>query len=1498
MGDFSRDTNDPKRHYSGVLMQQGRVQLDADWNEQLALQLYRTELEARDVIGACGVPKKVGGFEIGLAPGGQDLTISPGRMYAGGLLCESDATHVPIRFVPNAPTRVEVDNLWVDGAALAQGQWVEISAANRTGTDLLRITAVDTQQRRLTLSASVSAYQNAGPARIRRVTTLLTQPDYPANSIADLIIGAPSTVASPPQGALGSPPPGALADGFYLVFLQAWKREITALDDPHIREVALGGPDTATRLKNVWQVRLLRVAPSSPPSSPIASPPGAELSCKSSFSEWDALLSAPTGSLNARTKPPEDDKDPCLLPPTAGYTRLENQLYRVEVQRGGERHEATFKWSRDNAVVRTSITNVNGAVLTVADVGRDEVLGFAGGQWVEITDEESVLKGRPRQLAQIDKIDPTTREVTLKTTPAGLAGRKNLQLVRWDQTADAGAEGVAMTGDWIDLEGGVQVLFADGSYRAGDFWLIPARTATGEIEWPPFALPNTAPTAQPPLGIRHHFCRLALVQVLGGQIVVKDCRKLFPSLTEICAEDICVDNTACDLPDVGNLQDMLDRLCAARDLRWHNKHLHGWGIVCGLQVECGPTDQQGQRRNVSIRPGYALDCEGRDIVLEAPVQLDVVGMAAQLGVSAPPQDGEFCLRLELDEGGHRRFRLEPYTPPQNELQELLAGTLLMDFYNDCVKPLVDFVLEEFTPDADAEPVLVGPARKRFITFGNLFIQYAEPVNGSRVFLSGDSAQPNVESEHTILLNSYNRLREMLHSHTFCAMFEGARPFPEYPYANTGINTIFGRGSQTRVRINPASTRAYAVGANNQINVYDLTTNELVELLEFPGGSSAVVRDVAFSDDGRQLYAIATLGPNDSLFAVADIQGGGHHWRSPTVVCAAQLLSLATAERVPHVFAVGKGRGLYEIDPANLAAAPTLRHSFNAVGHLVISNQPQSAWATASSQNGQTDVYDRVLQMSITGTAGTPVPFFFTQAGGQPASGSDDIAFVPGPPNSAVAAPRLFMVVNPLPGTTTRHVVVFNAVSNTAGAVVVNLGENTRIRLAHNPVTSHMMVTYENSFRVGLIDPANRLLPNFSHPVQIHPLSIAVAPNQGHVYVLNYTSNTLTKVPAGRFAPNSALPVQPLVNYRADVLEAYTDLWGGLFQYLKDCFCDHLLVNCPTCDEDEKIYLACVRFRDGQVFKVCNFSKRKYVKSFPTVEYWLSTIPVIPLVGKLVEKLCCAVFPNLFSRYRAERSTMNENGINVAESRVSGEDVETGLTFFRQTNFRAIFADQMSKLNVGRSAAQKSVGDGLVAWSTAAPEQDAPSVSSAELTGLTTEEAKSRLEEAGVVVESVERYEPRQTARNLARLALAPQKLRAGTRVTLVEKDGVVRLAEEAPAQVRSLREEVAETRNAVAETRDAIERTDALQREVGDLRRELAERDKVIAELRESVGQFREHAETLRTLREQVDSIRSVVRIPSPEELVAPPTKEPPESPKIGIKPKTGVAKKLPNKGE
>ena len=83
-GDYSRQRFDPRKQFSAVLMQQGRVQLDADWNEQGAILDRRWRAETTDLIGRSGVPKEVpDGFKIVAA--GTTFTIAPGRIYVNGV---------------------------------------------------------------------------------------------------------------------------------------------------------------------------------------------------------------------------------------------------------------------------------------------------------------------------------------------------------------------------------------------------------------------------------------------------------------------------------------------------------------------------------------------------------------------------------------------------------------------------------------------------------------------------------------------------------------------------------------------------------------------------------------------------------------------------------------------------------------------------------------------------------------------------------------------------------------------------------------------------------------------------------------------------------------------------------------------------------------------------------------------------------------------------------------------------------------------------------------------------------------------------------------------------------------------------------------------------------------------------------------------------------------------------------------------------------------------
>jgi hypothetical protein len=65
--------------------------------------------------------------------------------------------------------------------------------------------------------------------------------------------------------------------------------------------------------------------------------------------------------------------------------------------------------------------------------------------------------------------------------------------------------------------------------------------------------------------------------------------------------------------------------------RLHNRALHGWGIAFGLDVV-------GERcaKALSVGPGYAIDCAGRDLILPETVEIAVPPVAAAPDCSPVP----------------------------------------------------------------------------------------------------------------------------------------------------------------------------------------------------------------------------------------------------------------------------------------------------------------------------------------------------------------------------------------------------------------------------------------------------------------------------------------------------------------------------------------------------------------------------------------------------------------------------------------------------------------------------------------------------------------------------------------------------------------------------------------------------------------------------------------------------------------------------------------------
>jgi len=451
---------------------------------------------------SCGAPVTGGGFALAPTADGRDLFILPGRLYVDGILCEMDLTPVPFALMPDTTNRVRPGMWSTDGQAFAQDQRVHVfdeAAPDQTPLEF-QITGADAQNHVLTLSpvtaqATLQAFlQTALEPRMQRKTTVTTQPDFP--------------------GFLLPTKPGR-----YLAYLDVWERHITTLDNPAIREVALPVPDTSTRMKTVWQVNLLGIGDR-----------GSAVGCSSQIPAWDALTAASTGELAARAEPDASSTDPCIVPAKAGYRRLENQLYRVEIHDGGAiPGNVTFKWSRNNGADVKKWENTDGSNITVSSVGQNSVLGFAPGQWVELFSDKQVLYGLPGTLVRLLKVDGTTLTIDPPTATGSVDPKDfpgNPQVRRWES---AGLVPVA-TGTFLPLEDGVQVAFAAGTYRTGDYWMIPARTATQDVEWPRDDQKN--PVFQRAGGIRHHYCRLAILESDGRQgTLVEDCRQTFPPLT-------------------------------------------------------------------------------------------------------------------------------------------------------------------------------------------------------------------------------------------------------------------------------------------------------------------------------------------------------------------------------------------------------------------------------------------------------------------------------------------------------------------------------------------------------------------------------------------------------------------------------------------------------------------------------------------------------------------------------------------------------------------------------------------------------------------------------------------------------------------------------------------------------------------------------------------------------------------------------------------------------
>jgi Bacterial Ig-like domain (group 1)/Family of unknown function (DUF6519) len=308
-----------------------------------------------------------------------------------------------------------------------------------------------------------------------------------------------------------------LAAGTRLVaYLEAWERPITAVEDPGIKEEALGSTDTTTRAALVGQVKLATLTGSS--SGGAAAAPVLEAAFR------DVEVSG--GRLTISVPETTPTTDPCALPELAGYSGPDNRLYRAEVHLGGGLSEVLLKWSRDNGSDLFAARVDSGGnlvfdagtplaagdiveVLTgVIDLGDDMLASVGSGGFVP--SQRAV--GQLAQLADVD-VASSSDQIVFELadlsdgTPLGLDDRygtlDSLKLRRWTGVLDPGGSAGPHT-----LEDGLTVeLSSTGSYRPGQYWQYEARVVGANAN---------GPWRSEPHGPERRFAPLALLEYNGA----------------------------------------------------------------------------------------------------------------------------------------------------------------------------------------------------------------------------------------------------------------------------------------------------------------------------------------------------------------------------------------------------------------------------------------------------------------------------------------------------------------------------------------------------------------------------------------------------------------------------------------------------------------------------------------------------------------------------------------------------------------------------------------------------------------------------------------------------------------------------------------------------------------------------------------------------------------------------------------------------------------------
>ena len=453
--DRARVSYNPNQQYRSVVMQQGRVTLEADWNEAEQIASEELRKEALDFVGPAGTPDD--GYKVVLY--GQptnppyDFYIRSGTMYVGGVRAE---LLVPVQY-SNQPD-------WLDHGH-SDPDWVSLASLRQ----------------------------------------------------------------HPPS------------DEFIYLLLR--EQEVSAVEDPDLKDVALGGPDTAQRARLLQ--RIVRLATGGKTCT---------AGLASAIDKWRSeglwfdpdTMRLTSGSTLRVSYSGQAQTDPCQPIAQGGYVAPDNQLIRVQISGTDPlTGNPKFLWGFDDASflyrVDADPNNPQNLILESAPV--DSEHQPVAGQAIEVLRSAAelsnggyvaALSGFVATLTQ--SYAPDTQTVTLPPgvflPPEYLSATQSpptpLFLRVWEQEvvfspgtpAALGTTGVQVT---IRPPGGL-------SFHVGDFWMFAVRPSTPQIVYPERY--NQSP--QPPEGPRLWVCPLGVIdwnEDIGT--LAADCRNPFDNLVDL-----------------------------------------------------------------------------------------------------------------------------------------------------------------------------------------------------------------------------------------------------------------------------------------------------------------------------------------------------------------------------------------------------------------------------------------------------------------------------------------------------------------------------------------------------------------------------------------------------------------------------------------------------------------------------------------------------------------------------------------------------------------------------------------------------------------------------------------------------------------------------------------------------------------------------------------------------------------------------------------------------